>query len=411
MTIIINANSIANHNITIIKTLHNRLLNMFSNKIKIATVASILVTSLASNIALAETTEQKLQRLESEMNELKGQLSATAEAVDEASTASSTNKTRINGYGELHYNNLETDDGSKEKKELDFHRFVLEIGHDFSDRTRFFSELELEHSIAGDGQVGEIELEQAFIEHDFTKNVSGKAGVMLIPVGIMNETHEPATFYGVERTNVEKNIIPVAWWGGGFGLTGHTAKGFGYDFMIHEGLNVGDDFKIRSGRQKTGKAKAENFAFTGRLKYTGIQGVELAATAHHQSDFAQGAAHGGSANLIETHASINKGRLGAKALYARWDLDGSAAKVAKKDIQDGAYIEASLKVTPKLGVFTRYGVWDNGGAGDTEISQVDVGANYWLDKNVVFKVDYQNQDAAKDSKASDGFNLGVGYQF
>ena len=384
---------------------------MLSKTLKTATLASFIGIGLVSNISLAETTEQKLQRLESEMSELKDQLNATAEAVDEASSSSSANKTRINGYGELHYNNLETDDGSKEKKELDFHRFVLEVGHDFTDRTRFFSELELEHSIAGDGKVGEIELEQAFIEHDLTKNLSAKAGVMLIPVGILNETHEPATFYGVERNNVEKNIIPATWWGGGLGLTGHTANGFGYDLMIHEGLNVGDDFKIRSGRQKTGKAKAEDFAFTGRLKYTGFQGLELATTVQHQSDFAQGAAHGGSANLVETHATINKGRFGAKALYAQWDLDGSAAKAAQKDVQNGAYVEGSFKVTPKLGAFARYGVWDNGGVGDTEISQVDVGANYWLNQSVVFKVDYQNQDAANDSKASDGFNLGVGYQF
>jgi len=139
--------------------------------------------------------------------------------------------------------------------------------------------------------------------------------------------------------------------------------------------------------------------------------VELAIAEHYESDFAQGAAHGDTANLIETHVIFNKGRMGAKAMYARWDLEGAAAKAAKKDVQDGGYIEASYKMTPKLGVFTRYSVWDNGGAGDTEITQADVGVNYWLNDHVVFKADYQNQDASDDSKAADGFNLGVGYQF
>ncbi|MEE9352362.1 MAG: porin [Thiotrichaceae bacterium] len=359
--------------------------------------------------AYAETTEQKMKRLEAELNALADVVEQQQAKSGDGSSALS--RTKIGGYGELHYNNTETDDGSKTKDELDFHRFVLFVSHDFNDKTRFFSELELEHSIAGDGKVGEIELEQAYIEHDITSNLQGKAGVIILPVGIMNETHEPTTFYGVERNPVEKNIVPATWWAGGVGLSGHNATGFSYDALIHEGLNVPDSFKIRSGRQKTGKATAKDFAATGRVKYTGVAGLELGVTGQYQSDFAQGASHGGDATLLETHAVYNKGKFGAKALYARWDLDGAAAKAANKDVQDGGYIEASYKITPKLGTFARYNVWDNGGTGDTEITQADIGVNYWLHDNVVFKADYQNQDANDKSKASDGFNLGVGYQF
>ncbi len=369
-------------------------------------LATVLAVGLAIGfgmvpIANAETTEEKVQRLQSELN-------ALADVVESQSAnagGGAASRTKIGGYGELHYNNLES------KDELDFHRFVLFLSHEFNDRTSFFSELELEHSIAGDGKVGEIELEQAYIEHKITDTLSGKAGVMILPVGIINETHEPPTFYGVERNPVEKNIVPATWWAGGIGLSGHNASGLSVDALIHEGLDVPDSFKIRSGRQKTGKATAKDLAFTGRVKYTGVPGLELALTGNYQSDFAQGAAHGGDATLIETHAVYNKGRFGVKALYANWDLGGDAAKAANKDSQDGAYIEASYKMTPKIGAFIRQSQWDNGGTGDTEFKQTDLGVNYWLNENVVFKADYQNQSHADDSKASDGFNLGVGYQF
>ena len=124
--------------------------------------------------------------------------------------------------------------------------------------------------------------------------------------------------------------------------------------------------------------------------------------------------NGGSANLIEAHASVNKGAFSAKALYAQWDLNSDAAKALDKETQTGGYIEGAYKITPKLGVFARYNQWDNGGVGDTKQTQTDVGMNYWIDKNVVLKVDYQDQsagDAISKSQIYDGFNLGVGYQF
>lgn len=378
----------------------------------VASLIGLGLIPLASALSpvRAETTDQKVQRLQSELN-------ALADVVESKGgrSNSSSSQTHVGGYGELHYNHLETDDGSKEKDELDFHRFVLFISHDFNERTKFFSELELEHSIAGEGKKGEIELEQAYIEHKISNSLSGKAGMIILPIGIINETHEPPVFYGVERNPVEKNIIPATWWAGGIGLSGHHPTGLSYDAMIHEGLNTPDTdgkrFTMRKGRQKTGKATAKDLAATGRIKYTGLPGLEIGLTGHYQSDFAQGAAHGGSATLLETHAAYQKGKLGIKTLYARWDLDGAAAKSANKEAQDGAYIEASYKVTPKLGAFVRQSQWDNGGAGDTEFQQTDLGMNYWLNDNVVLKADYQNQSHAKDSKASDGFNLGVGYQF
>jgi phosphate-selective porin len=147
--------------------------------------ATIALSISASALAV---TDEEFKALQDQMNQL-------ADAVENQPTTQAS-KVHIGGYGELHYNNLEKPDGS-EKKQLDFHRFVLFFGYDFSDSIRFHSELELEHAIAGDGQPGEIELEQAYIEFDLTENMEAKGGLFLIPVGILNETHEPTTFYGV----------------------------------------------------------------------------------------------------------------------------------------------------------------------------------------------------------------------
>ncbi|MBT5005913.1 MAG: porin, partial [Halieaceae bacterium] len=146
--------------------------------------------------------------------------------------------TTLGGYGEMHYNNLEDQNSDGEKTELDFHRFVLYLGHEFNENTRFFSELELEHSLSGDGKPGEVELEQAYVEHDYLNNHSVKAGLFLMPVGLMNETHEPPTFYGVERNPVEKNIIPATWWEGGLAGTGRFGQGFSYDATVTSGLGL-----------------------------------------------------------------------------------------------------------------------------------------------------------------------------
>lgn len=364
-----------------------------------------------------ESLMQSQQTTTEKVEETASKVEATADALDEqTTTTASASKTHIGGYGELHYNNLEDQSTGDKKKELDFHRFVLFFGHDFNDRTRFFSELELEHSIAGDGQNGEIELEQAYIEHDLTTNLAGKAGLFLLPVGILNETHEPNTFYGVERNQVEKNIIPTTWWAGGLALSGRFGSGFSWDTTATSGLftSAEDSYKPRAGRQKVSKAVANDGALTGRLKWTGMPGIELSATLQYQGDITQGEdPTAGAATLFETHAAIQKGGLGLRALYAQWNLDGEGPASIGADKQDGWYIEPSWRFNPSIGIFARYEQWDNaaGNASDSEVAQTSLGASYWLNEHVVFKADWQDQDAPEGKKELDGFNLGLGYQF
>ncbi|AFT66287.1 MAG: porin [Cycloclasticus pugetii] len=404
----------------------------------LALLLGVLAAPQASALTLEDLAkrldalEAKNKQLEQENSQLRDAVATTNDKVEAAVIATESiadsasgiqkladwaDKTSIGGYGELHYNNLSGKGGASDKDEIDFHRFVLFFGHEFTDDIRFFSELELEHSLSGDGKDGEVELEQAYIDFDLNDNHTARAGLFLLPVGIINETHEPPTFYGTERNPIEKNIIPATWWAAGAGAHGELGAGFSYDAYIHSGLNVDNGFSIRSGRQKVSKAKANDPAATARIKYTGIPGLELAVSAQHQQNMGQGLVAGlESGNLIETHAIWSTGPFTVKALYAAWDIDGYAVEAVGADKQEGFYVEPSLRLSEKFGIFARFNQWDNyagsnsGTAKDTEKEQWDVGINYWPHEDVVIKADYQYQNN-DDGKEQNGLNLGIGYQF
>lgn len=370
--------------------------------------------------------KEQVASADQEIRETSVKVEATASMVEDnlvsagPSLASSwTERTQIGSYGEMHYNNLDNQNGDGgDKDEIDFHRFVFYLGHEFSDTTRMFSEVELEHSVAGDGANGEVELEQAYIEHDLSDSMRMKAGLFLIPVGILNQTHEPDTFYGVERNNVERNIIPTTWWEGGLALSGEIAPGWSYETAFTSGLKLNADegqYLIRDGRQKVSEADASDPAYTANLKYTGIAGLELGATLQYQQDLYQGDySQDVDAVLYSAHVAWRSGPFGLRAVAASWEIDDAINNIeAGADTQEGWYVEPSWLLLRDLGIFARYSEWDNqaGGAGDTQFSEWDVGFNYWLEEHVVFKLDYQFQDAPADQKELEGLNLGVGWSF
>ena len=379
--------------------------------------------SMAQILELLKSQQREIDALKQQLAKTNKQvviseqkIDATAETIESVATASESyskvaswaDKTHLGGYGELHYNDKKGSDN-----QVDIHRIVLYLEHEFTDDVRFFSEIELEHSIAGEGKSGEIEVEQVYIEWDYAKNHSATFGQFLIPIGLINETHEPETFYGVERNSVEKNIIPATWWEAGVMLGGELAPGFSYDLAATSGLEVPTSGKNaylpRKGRQKVSKATAEDFAYTGRLKYTAIEGLELGATVMYQEDIAQGqGTDDADALLLEAHLAYQTGGFSVRALYAMWDIEGDEAEALGRDEQDGWYIEPSYKITPQLGFFARYSEWDNnaGDTADTEVEEWDLGFNFWLVENVVFKADWADQKNGQDS-----FNLGIGWSF
>ena len=106
---------------------------------------------------------------------------------------------------------------------------MLLVAHQFSDRIRFVSELELEHAfVEGLEESGELELEQAYVDFLLSRRFNVRAGMLLMPVGIINERHEPPVYYGVERPFVDTVIIPTTWFEVGAGVHGEVGRGWRY---------------------------------------------------------------------------------------------------------------------------------------------------------------------------------------
>lgn len=399
-----------------------------------------LATEIAALKQQLARVEQQLQQQQSVQDQQAQQIAGANERSAEAS------KTTIGGYGEVNYHKLRADRydaggnplGAANNDLVDLRRLVVFVGHDFSNSLRFRSEIEFEHAkLAGDeaaacgatgdcgpGSRGEVDIEQAYLEKDFSPRLTARAGVFLMPVGIINESHEPPTFYGVERNPVEINIIPSTWDEPGLGLSYQLSDGLALDGALTGGfkLDAASDYAIYDGPQDAAKASANNGALTTRLKWTAIPGLTVAGSVNYQSDVSQGIdPNAGGAWLATADAVWNRGPYTLKALYAQWNLSGAGPRAVGADRQRGWYIEPSYMLDEHLGLFTRYDRWDNRagslGPGGTQFSQWNVGLNYWLSPGVVLKADYQHETIPRFGAQSDettpgtGVNLGVGYQF
>lgn len=375
------------------------------NRISRNAVVASMLTCLATPVWAETNLEERIDELELRLDSMRS-----------SSKSAWAEKTSFGGYGEMHLNKLNNKKpGGADKDEIDFHRFVLFMSHEFNDKLRFFSELEIEHSLVA-GDKGAVELEQAYVDFTLNDTFSAKGGMFLVPVGMINETHEPTTFYGVERNPVENKIIPTTWLEGGAALSARLGTGFTLDAALTSGLfsTAADNYVVRNGRQNVAKASAKDPAYTARLKWAGIPGVELGGAVNYQADITQSTdATAGAATLYEAHAVVNKGAFGLRLLYAGWNLDGSGPKAVGADKQNGWYVEPAWKFSEQWGVFARHSSWDNqaGDTTDSKYSQADVGVNYWPHPDVVVKLDLQNQKSPSGKDEYDGFNVGVGYQF
>ncbi len=181
----------------------------------------------------------------------------------------------IGGYGEVHYNQP-VENGIMNNGTLDVHRVVMLFGYNFTPKTQFISELEFEH-------VSEVYVEQAFLQHKINSYFNLRAGLMLVPMGIINEYHEPTTFNGVERPLIDKYIAPTTWREIGFGATGNIfPASIKYQLYVMNGFNSYDGEAklngkngLRKGRQKGIDSYVSSPNFAGKVEYYGIRGLNI----------------------------------------------------------------------------------------------------------------------------------------
>lgn len=186
----------------------------------------------------------------------------------------------IGGYGQIDYNQPIESRMMKDGL-LDVHRLVLMFGYKFTDKTSFISEVEFEH-------VKEVYVEQAFLQHEILPWLKFRGGLMLVPMGIINEYHEPSTFNGVERPNLDKYIVPTTWREIGAGFTGvFTSAAVSYQLYLMNGfLGYDGSAKLsgsngfRKGRQKGAESLINSPSLAFRVNYFGISGLQLGLSAY-----------------------------------------------------------------------------------------------------------------------------------
>ena len=178
---------------------------------------------------------------------------------------SAASATAIGGYGELTLNAP-----SIGQSVIDLRRLVLFVGHNFNERIRFYSELEVEHAVASSDDQGEFEVEQAYLDGLFSRHFNLRAGLIIMPVGIINVYHEPPTFNGVDRPDVDTLVIPSTWREAGFGAFGEITQGLSYQVYLTSGFDANGftaEGGIQDGHQEAQLATASTFGAVARLTY------------------------------------------------------------------------------------------------------------------------------------------------
>jgi hypothetical protein len=412
----------------------------------LAAVSPVRAATQADLEAKVAALAQQLQEVQRELAALKSQQQQPASAPATAPAAmAATGRTEPDrngvdwfGYGEINYSRP-TDDSSGTT--ADVGRFVLGASYRFDEKTRFISELEVEHAIASADDAGEVEVEQAWIERELTDTIYAKFGLFLIPSGLLNESHEPTRYYGVFRNFVETAIIPTTWREIGAALEGNTEAGLRWDVGVTTGHDLsawdatseeGLESPLGSIHQEGQLARAGDLSSFGALNYTGIPGLRVGGSVVY-GDISQGQPGFDSNKLLlwEGHARWTPGAWDLSALYARGEISDTAAvnltlvgnPVLIPESFYGWYAQAAYVATlPNswtLAPFARFERVNTGagyafiGAGLTpaalEAEEITtVGINLNIASGVVFKLDYQMFDLNSDA---DRIDLGLGYAF
>lgn len=390
-----------------------------------------------TNILAAEVEKLKTQLLIPESREYKSQygLGPAASQIYRVNRGLS-----IGGYGEAFYTNYTGDKGTS-RDSADLQRAILYVGYKFNDWIILNNEIEFEHATTGEGdeEKGEVSVEFSQLDFLLHQKANIRAGLMLTPMGFINEMHEPTTFHGNRRPDVERYIIPSTWREMGAGLFGEVIPGLQYRVYAMNSLNASGFASkgITEGRQGGSMALAEDFAFTGRLDYTPsfVPGLLVGASSYignaGQGNDYQGQKLNVSTELYEGHVQWHYKGWELRALGAFGQIGNTALLSAAQGQTIGKqnygwYTEAAYDLMPLLwkdsshylAPFFRFehydtlaevasGLSDNG---NYERWIYQGGITYKPIANISIKADYRNIRSARGTRP-DEFNLGLGFIF
>ena len=345
-------------------------------------------------------------------------------------------RTALSGYMDFHFNKPEFSDG-----QLDFHRFVLLVTHSFSDRIRFVGELELEHALVeGLEEKGELELEQAYVDFLLSRSFNVRAGMMLMPIGIINERHEPPVFYGVERPFNDTVIIPTTWFEVGAGVHGEVGRGWRYRAFVVAPLDAAEfsaEEGIREGRQKGSEANIGRPAVTGRLEYVAVRGLTLGVSGWSgKSGFQFRPEFDVPVSVAEFDGRYSRQRLELRGQFSQVWIDNAGrlndalaisvgvnpniASALRGFYGEAGYRAFSHPSLGEIGAFVRYEDFDTqfrmptGYVGLPEFDRDAwvVGATYWPDPDVAVKFDYSIvRNRSTVIQEPNSLNVGLGWWF
>jgi hypothetical protein len=345
--------------------------------------------------------------------------------------------TVLSSYGEINHNRPTRGDAIAR---ADLRRFVLGFQHRFDERTKVVAELEVEHAVTSASDAGEVALEQAYVEREFAPGISWRAGLFLVPMGLLNENHEPPAFYGVERNFVETAIIPSTWREGGVQLVRSFDNGLTLQGGVATSFDLGKwDASASEGRdsplgavhQELSLAKAQDLALFGAANWRGVPGLLVGASVFSGKATQTKTGPSARITLSDLHARWMPGRWDFSALIARGSISGTAALNAPlvgnptliPERFDGHYLQAAYKLWSRgdeaLLPFLRwerfntaraYAALGQGLTPDAARTErvLTWGANYRVTPGIVVKADVQRFGEKRDS---DRVNLGLGWSF
>jgi hypothetical protein len=348
-------------------------------------------------------------------------------------------RTTIGGYGEVHYLNPT---GPDTPAEVNVARFVVYLAHTFSEKIAFRSELEVEDAkVEGGEEGGEVALEQLYLDYSLSPTATIRAGLVLPPIGILNETHEPPTFNGVERPAFDHDVIPSTWRDIGVGVLGTLpgSAGLSYRVYLLNGL-VANGFTaeegIRGGRQEGKEATFANPSLTGRLEWA-RPGLRIGGSFWYGGTTAADPALGSgrfdnAVALVSADARYDIGAFMFRGIVANVSIADAdqintafggqvGSRIAGGYVEGGYNLMRTLAPASaqQLNAFVRHERFNTQAGVPAGVTRDDalarrittVGLSYKPVYNVVFKGDYQVRRNKAEVGEDEQLSLGVGYQF